>query len=297
MRLLRWKLAAVTALLVAIAVFRLVVRDRVPQWAFVYYMTPWPLLCGSAAVLAWFWFMQRKRRLFWANATLALGFLGLWIVNWGWHFAKPGQFRLVLWNVAKPGLRLPGVLERLRQTQADIIAVAEMQPKRADYLNRWTMEGYSLAPLPGNLLLMVRGEVLATRSGELNKIGVYNFVQVRVRGREQTILFVDLNAVPLSSRKSQFAALMPLLERRERLILVGDLNTPRDSFYFDAVRAGFKNSFECSGLGLPETWPMPLPVLSLDQVWFGEGITPKGCRLKRSLWSDHVMVVADYDME
>lgn len=295
--MLRWKLGAALPLVAALAFFRIVVKDSFPNWAFLYYITPWPLLFATALGLACFWFWQKRRTLLSASLLLAVVLGSFWIRQWGFHTPARGEFRFVLWNVGHPSLRIAQVLKRLRQTGADIIAIVEMQPEGADHLARWATDGYRLAALPGNLLLMVRGEILSVASGDLDYSGVYSMVRVRVRGIEQNVLLVDLSSLPLAERKRPFGALLPLLAKRERLILAGDFNTPKDSVYLQPVRGLLTNSFEAAGCGPPETWPSPLPVLSLDQVWFGGGLRAAGCTLRRTLWSDHAMVIADYDLQ
>ena len=80
-----------------------------------------------------------------------------------------------------------------------------------------------------------------------------------------------------------------------RTILVGDFNTPLDSAYIAPLRKEMTNAFEASGSGCAATWPMPLPVLSLDQVWTTPSLRPVRCEHFGSWRSDHRAVVAEID--
>ena len=68
---------------------------------------------------------------------------------------------------------------------------------------------------------------------------------------------------------------------------MGDMNTPARSIHLDTLRKTFRNTFEERGNGFYHSWPMPLPVLSLDQVWINKRIYVGSCELQWTLHSDH----------
>jgi endonuclease/exonuclease/phosphatase (EEP) superfamily protein YafD len=83
--------------------------------------------------------------------------------------------------------------------------------------------------------------------------------------------------------------------RSEFLIVLGDFNTPADSAFFRPLRAFATNAFEVAGSGCAATWPMPLPVLSLDQMWTTGRLRAVRCEHMLSWRSDHRAVRAEFD--
>jgi endonuclease/exonuclease/phosphatase (EEP) superfamily protein YafD len=71
-----------------------------------------------------------------------------------------------------------------------------------------------------------------------------------------------------------------------RTILAGDFNTPRTSAAFDAWRGPLQHAWETAGTGFDATWPNPLPVLSIDQVWTDTGVEVLTCVHGGSFASD-----------
>jgi endonuclease/exonuclease/phosphatase (EEP) superfamily protein YafD len=109
------------------------------------------------------------------------------------------------------------------------------------------------------------------------------------------VVGVDVGANPLRPRGRAFEPLDALLARVKPDLVLGDFNTPRDSVFFEAWRsAGYRHAFEAAGNGTDLTWPMPLPVLSLDHVWSGPRLAPRSCRHVGSWASDHRAVVAEF---
>jgi vancomycin resistance protein VanJ len=286
------------------------VRDSVPGISLVFYTTPWPVIAAGLLALTLHACRQRRRRLAVASAFLAAAAVLAWIAaSWRWtpESAEPADLRIVLWNVSRPEARLPRITGWLRAHDADVIAIAEAEPRGVRTLDRWraAFPEYRVEPLPGNMLCLVRGEVLARADGELGRDSFYGLRRVRIRAHEFTVLQVDLVAKPLRSRRPPIEALteMARAEKGEALIVLGDMNTPRESAHFDRTRRGsdefvplralLTQCFEAAGRGFAETWPLPLPVLSLDQVWVGGGLRPLRCRHPWVALSDHLPVVVD----
>ena len=78
---------------------------------------------------------------------------------------------------------------------------------------------------------------------------------------------------------------------------MGDFNTPTDSLFLREIHRDFENAFEQAGDGYSATWPLPVPVLTLDQIWVNKGIEVYRCRLGWSLRSDHRPVLTDITIE
>jgi endonuclease/exonuclease/phosphatase (EEP) superfamily protein YafD len=115
------------------------------------------------------------------------------------------------------------------------------------------------------------------------------------KDRALTLLLVDFEIRLRENRSRAFAQLDELIaaHRDEPLIVMGDFNTPRESVHFDSWRREMREPFATAGHGFAETWPIPLPVLALDQMWLGGRWRAVHCELGWSLQSDHRAIITD----
>lgn len=281
-------------------VLRFTVRDRIDGLAVVFYATPWPVLMAGCAVLAAVFARWHRRALATGFLVVALVAATAWFVG-NRVDAKPRApgdgLRIVLWNVSRPNRWLPSVAHWLRAQDADVIAIAEAHPAHREILGRWREEfpEYQLAALPGNMLCLSRGPLEVRETGTLAPGSHFARLETQVRGRPLTIIQVDLDARPLRSRREPLARLAALvrLHAADNLVVLGDFNTPRESTHFDAFRSQLTNCFESAGAGLAETWPFPLPVLSLDQIWVSQSLRVHRCVHGWPPLSDHRPVVVE----
>jgi endonuclease/exonuclease/phosphatase (EEP) superfamily protein YafD len=279
-------------------VLRLTVRDSVDLLAPLYYATPWPVL--GLLSLPFVWRCRRQPPLVFGSIVMVHVFLAMWLAeDWrsGESSREPADLRVVQWNVSRPVSWLPTMASRLREFDADLITIAEAVPRHTVRIDRWRTEfpDYAAEFAIGDMLCLVRGEVTAHQSGSLGPFSFYALYEVRLKGRAVRVLQVDVNGMPNSSRREPLTRLAEIADtlRDRPLIVLGDFNTPRDSVHFAGLRKNFVNTFEAAGFGSGETWPMPFPVLSLDQVWCGTGLAPVRCRHEISFRSDHRPVVAE----
>lgn len=75
------------------------------------------------------------------------------------------------------------------------------------------------------------------------------------------------------------------------LLIVGDFNTPRDSRFLDPLRGLAKCGYESAGSGWPYSWPWPVPLWSIDQVWHTTGVQVLSHRFAFASCSDHLRQV------
>lgn len=302
MKLLRWFAHQLFPLTLVIwingLVLRLTVRDSIDLLAPLYYATPWPVL--AALTLPLVWRVRRQPQMIFGAIVLTHVFLAMWIME-GWRSGQPSRepddLRVVLWNVSRPTRQFPSIAHRLREFDADIIAIAEALPRGENDRTRWSSEFGDRAVEfgAGNMLCLIRGEVTARESGLLTYGSYYSRFDVRIKGRDLRIVQADVSGVLTHSRRVPLARLGEIASslRDRPLIVLGDLNTPRDSVHFAPLRENFANTFERAGIGSGETWPMPLPVLSLDQIWCSSALVPVRCRHAITFRSDHRPVVAE----
>lgn len=291
-----------TALLTLAVLVQLTVRDSVFGPSFLFYIAPWPVLAAGAAAMAFFWRWKKRRRPAAALALLAVAALAAWLQTSWQHHPRPaarGALRVVHWNVSRPATGLPAIARWLRAQDADVITLAEGHSRRRSTLARWQAElpEYSAVELPGEMTCLVRGRILAREDRLLAAKSYCTLLHAEVRGHPLTILQTDIYGSPFRSRASAFTQLgtLALDHSAENLLVLGDFNTPRESALLAPLRAHLQQAFESAGHGLAETWPMPLPVLSLDQIWTSPSLHAVDCEHGHSLHSDHRAVIADFD--
>jgi vancomycin resistance protein VanJ len=275
------------------------VRDAWRPVSLVYYSTPWPVTAFGLFILA-----LHARRLGHAHARrryliLTAGALFTWIAL-SWFSAPapttPPKFRLVAWNTGHPVARFGVVTKWLHAQEADVIAIAESEPDDEDRLPNWraSFPDYQIVKARGEMICLARGEITMIEEGLLGIGSYYALYHARIRGEELTILQADITPV-----KPRLAPLRRLTEiahahAGEKLIVVGDFNTPRESRGFDDLRGFMRHSFETAGNGLAETWPTWAPALSLDQVWSNAALPPRAARIGWPMWSDHRPVIVEF---
>ena len=280
---------------------RLAFRDRVPGLATVTYATPVCLLAGLAAVacvLAW---QARKPALARAAGVLAL-VLGIWTLAANVSLHAPGatgRYRGLLWNIEAGHRGWDRVAAHVRHQNPDLAAfidVGHTPGMRSPALNL-ALADRAVYWWNDALALAVRGRILDTRYESLGFASHAGIAHVEIDGRPFTVVIVHPRSAPTLSRAGAFAALHDVLEplRGEPLLVMGDFNTPSDSVFFDPIRERFHSAFETAGIGFAGSWPMPIPVLALDQVWSTDAVPIKSCHLSGTSASDHRMVSFSFD--
>ena len=301
LRLLSTAGIAATALLALALLLHLTVRDSIFGPSLLY-ATPWPVLAAGAAATTLFWRWKKRRLPAAALALLAVAAFATWLQSSWQRHARPatrGDLRVVHWNVSRPARGLPALAGWLRAQDADVITLAEGHSRRRSTLAQWQAElpEYEGAEFIGEMTCLIRGHIVSREDRVLTANSYYVLICAEVRGHPLTILQVDINAGQFRSRTQAFAKLTALAAPHfgENLLVLGDFNTPRESALLAPLRAHLQNAFECAGDGLAETWPMPLPVLSLDQIWTSPSLRAVSCAHGHSLHSDHRAVTADFD--
>ncbi|MHA3773381.1 endonuclease/exonuclease/phosphatase family protein [Verrucomicrobiota bacterium sgz303538] len=274
-------------------------RDRFAGLSLVYYSTPWAVIAAGFAALAVYarWRQQMRTALVRGLVAIAAGVA--WLATC-WYMGSPSSaspdFRLVLWNVRNNGRGFDGIAARLKEFSPDVIALAEAGTHLSD-IPRWrgAFPEYAVERLPGQMLSMSKGGLQRGSNGLLDAGSFYGIHTTQIRGRQVTVVQTDINAEPRRSREAALKKLTELVREHfgEPLIVLGDFNTPRQSWHLDPIRGMLTHAFEAHGSGLADTWPIPCPVLSLDQVWVSPQLEVVSCRQGWSLLSDHRAVFVE----
>jgi len=282
---------------------RLTIRDTVPHLAVFFYASPPILLAFCAIVLAIRMSILRRK-------AVAIGLFGLsgLLMVW-WHALAyetadskmqtnvESPRKILFWNISYAKAGWPAIIDELKKHDADLIGLVEIgHGYRAQH--DWLTDAFPDHSIQffGHGFLLVRGDLLSYERGRLNQHGSYGRGRVKFHdGPEFDVILTDIFAFPFMPRGPAFSALWEVVHKtRDREIcLLGDFNTPPDSVFFDPFRADLENAFEAGGSGYHVSWPLPLPVLALDQIWLPPGTT-HSAHLYETPHSDHRLIVAEW---
>jgi endonuclease/exonuclease/phosphatase (EEP) superfamily protein YafD len=250
-------------------------KDRLPGLALLFYALPKPCLLALATVLALWPGATGRRRLAALGVAVAIGLS--WLSP---QLARPpppaaaphaDDVRLLVWNVARPQGPHAGLIEVVRARQPHIVAVIEPGRVQPDWLRAYeqALPGYRADWMPRGLLWLSSVPSRYRERGKLDGIGAYARFEVSGPWPAFPVVVADVFAHLLHPRRGQLQAVLAQARDRPDALVVGDLNTPLESVFFEPWRARYRNVFEAHPGGLAETWPLGLPLLSLDQVWMG----------------------------
>jgi len=279
----------------------LTVRDRFPELAPLAYGLPLPVLvcCGLWCVL--FSRLRRKSvRASWLVCVLVQA--GFWLngsVVMRDGIAPHDAGTLLFWNVCRGYGGYEEVGAEINRSRADVVALVESTGRGQDpLLWKRVCPEYGMIRLGSGMILLLRGEADSVRwdHGAIPGKCRYRMLDLQIRGQPVRLVILDVNSDPRVSKRPAFDRLEELITDAgdQPLIIAGDFNTPLESIYAGRMRRRMQNAFEASGHGLRDTWPVLLPILSLDQVWGNARIQWHRCEHGWSARSDHRPVLATF---
>jgi len=296
---------SLAALIIIAAVIHGTCRDQWLVTAIIYYATPLPLLLlGSLFVLIMRCHssQQRWRTVLWGILTAS--FAMLWIAE-DWRFGNPvppsdtinldESLKVLFWNVGRQSDLIPSA-EVIKERDADIVGLVEVegdvQERKAFF--RSQLPDYDISALGAGMYLLCKGTAGDAIPYNLPNESELRVVPVKVNEIDYEIFVIDIHAHPAFSRAP---ALRELAERADesknnRVIILGDFNTPAGSVHLKPLRAQQTLAFEQSGWGYGGTWPNPLPLMQIDQIWTNTRAYSSSCRHLYRLTSDHQPVEA-----
>jgi len=248
----------------------------------------WTLVCG----------VRRRYKLAVLAAGLALAPLGVVLFAENRFGAEPvrpaadGELRLVHWNVAH---RLsPGAQEVLRDQHADLHVLSEIPDARTVEEFRAMLGPEYQAQIFAKLAVIARGTVRAEGWLIHRTSTTVQSVEWERNGRTLRLLVVDLPSAIQIHRDPLLREINALIEREQPDLVVGDFNAPRRSRALGSLPSGYHHAYDTAGSGCGYTWPVPVPMYSLDHCLHSPRIVPVRYALHSSIHSDHRLQVLDF---
>lgn len=254
----------------------LTIRDDCPfPWYAAYYALPRPVLAALAA-LAWLAWRRSPRRRTLAR-LVTLGLL-VWVgqADCRWGRSQPpaagNELRIAFWNAAGRPRGWEPTTSEIARWGADVVGLVECGYARDADQQYWRSRfpEYAIDHPDTGLVFLVRGEIRDRGQFPLGVRSQARWYDVRVDAREFRVVLVDIVSSLGVPRRGPLERLTAELEKwtDRPVIVVGDFNTPVDSRWLDNLRTlGFREAFRTAGRGYAPTWPVPAPVLALDQIW------------------------------
>ncbi len=300
-----WSIPALASSLIWLLALgvRISVRDAWASTQLFFHVTPPVVLMFGALVIAWLWVIAGSRwgtRIALAGAVAAAVF---WFrADWRWNAvpADRADFRVAEWNAAYR-LRSAQGAAVLNQIDADVIGVVETArgpaalPRNIAQFMKRRFNGLNWRAGMG-MMLASRYPLSDVKQANFSWYAAVLSARAELPGGAVRVAVVDFHASPHTSRYVPMTALRKWIAkhvREEHVILLGDFNTPTDSAHFAWMRGSYRQAFDVAGRGYMPTWPMPAPVMCLDQIWVGRPLTVLRARKGASRLSDHAWVSAD----
>ncbi|GEM_PF-5583243 len=274
-----------------ILLIRIGPRDQWVPTALIFYTTPWPVL-GISSCAAYF--LCRNR--IWL--ILASGFLltGVILLRGPGPIAGEGDVHLKLWNAQNPVENQATILREMLTDQPDVVVTTDSGPL-AYWLNKHGFPDQtsysSVYPGGGFLFLLKSGttleDVRLIRLDQPHSRLAVGTLTLR-NGKTATLMAVELDYDPRRSKQPLFQELGAILDTRPPgpMILAGDFNVPPGSRWLGEIRKrSFFSAFEQEGEGFEVSWPMPIPLLGIDQVWGDSQVLFHRATYSPALHSDH----------
>lgn len=283
---------------------RLTIRDSLIGLATLYYMTPLALLMIGSGICLLHTVVTRRRVqiIFWG--LLCAG-TSIWWTQAQWLSRREPttenrEIVVLFANVARTG-DYRSTSDVARKLDADIIGMVEATGTLQELVDHWKSElpDYDLSILGNNIQIFTKGTSGDGIPRELGKDSHMRHIPVVVDGVEIQCLLVDIAANIFGSRGPAIEQLTNYAEQLDdqNVLIMGDFNTPLDSVHFRPLKRQHRNAFATAGDGYMATWPAPLPVLSLDQIWTNKRLKPIYCKNFSNSNSDHQIVWARLRLE
>jgi vancomycin resistance protein VanJ len=287
-------------------IVRLTAQDRIEgTLMIVYYGTPPAVLGGIALVAGAWWLIPRLWIAAVPTLLIAVACFG-WAATDTIFVSRPPPatgptVRIMYWNVARGIGGWPRIAAEVAAHQPDVVGIAEFAENPSapppDLAER--LPGYTLVSQVPDVALFSRVAVTGRFDRSQWSRLRYTGGTVEVDGRPLVLAVADVAAPLYDTRRRQTQRLCTLFDEHAdaALVVIGDLNLPLDSVQLEPLRERSYNAFEIAGNGYSPTWPVPVPVLALDQAWVTSSVVVHDCRVGWTWISDHRPLILDVSVQ
>lgn len=232
-------------------------------------------------------------------ALAAMPLVSIALVENQWATPPPAEdavgtpVRVVHWNVMWGELGWPAIAKQLVELDADAYVLSEVGAG----FDFSAFEGYEVAA-DWSMAIVARGE-LGELQRRYNKLEIRElWIDWRPIGLAESedplrVMLVDISAQPRLHRRPTIDLVRRNLAELQPDLVMGDFNSPRLSIGLTPPPPGYRHAYDAVGSGWSYTWPVPAPVLAIDQTLIGERLAPKRYRLETTWLSDHRRQVFD----
>lgn len=292
--------SSIAALLLCVVLLGLLLHFvLVDTWAFpwcmAFYAMPRPLL-ALAAIASWLNIPKVYRGWRRTSAIVAMGLL-FWVAvdDFGWNFrlrhASPPAFRVACWNAAHLPFGREMAASLVKSWDADLVGIVEANETTQAELLHWEslLPGYRAQSTRSGMLWLTRVGGKIEPSVPLGPGSDAMPLRFQWQGIECRAVLLDITAsfdVPRIPILQTLAEKFPTSDQ-EYQFLAGDFNTPPESLGFTQLRREYRQANRVGGQGYFPTWPMPFPVLTLDQFWVAHGWDVNSATVHWTRGSDH----------
>lgn len=303
-----WAIPPVALLLMTALAFavRLFIQDRLPGFlAYVYYAASPMVLAGAVLVAGLWWLILRHYAA--ALPTLALALVGLSFALVTMCRFNPPQpssaasLRLLFWNVAHGVRGWPKLAAAIRRYDPDLVGLVEAGEDVAAMEAIWAehLPEYHVAAYDTGITILSRRPMNIAAASTRQTWSRYVHAIAELDGQALDFVVFDILHTIGQSRDVAFGPLYEVLEplTGRAVVVVGDFNTPVDSVFLDRMRREYEHAFEAAGRGYAATWPVPLPLLTIDQAWASPAVRLLTCRHGWSTLSDHRPILLEVAIE
>lgn len=192
---------------------------------------------------------------------------------------------VVHWNVFRGFLGWDRIQAELAEHPADVYVLSELpeliRTDRVAVLG----EGYSMIR-DGLLGVACRGFVEGRTLEPPTPLRMIHAV-CQIGDRELKVLAVDLPSSPRYARRPLLAEVARWTRHYRPDVVIGDFNAPRRSIGLSPPPEGYAHAYRRAGHGWSYTWPLPLPMLAIDQCLVSQKARPLDYTLSAHWLSDH----------
>lgn len=267
-------------------------RDESADWERFFHL-PAPVVVAAGMVLMALCAISRHRRLGHVAAVFLVWPLAI-VLAYDNHWLHPrnpvsashptSPLRLFDWNVWHGMGGWNNVLATLDRERPDILVLAEYTPSDPDHdqhhlgsLNSLLLSwGWEVPQTfaSGSLLIASRFPMLHTKRLRLPSSDCLLVDLEDDAGETLRLLVLDLPSGLRAHRDPLLRKVNAVITKTQPDLVVGDFNAVRQATQLQPPPPGYRHAYDAAGSGWSYTWPVPFPVLAIDQCVIGRRIEP-----------------------